>query len=577
MSELSNATMVAPESSGSFPADLSYEATRNAQTLFEWLGSFWSEVYTDPGFIQDLQGARALRVAQLYLDLLESLKLCDRSNAPVFHRERWHPVVLRRSLRNRGAKGMVRLTDEKTASGANLLQLGVQSPEVYPENTVVEIGSDKASYRGMVVYPLDEASAGLKGVLTCACNDIAGATRVLGSGTGFAVLDGAIAIAAEEDPFEGEHRDEWPKFEVLPTVPGGEADEETVLWLCDAMFNRDYIYRHLGYVVALPGGSSELYKRIVNAAWNTVASGGTPLLLTSLVAAICGIPTVKEEGERVERILERDGGDIQVVTDRNVYTYPAGTRLKGDIRPGKTLKRFDTLDQTVHIYTNLHQMADYEADFDEFMTDVPTMDLPPALFRADVEGGFSVGWAEEDVLCAGFFDERETRPKLRFPMGGSEEDDDAFWEDVWASYANSDASMADILENPPERFEAGAVCGRISPMYFFMKNLVGANTIVMTVRTDTLAEDAPLYDPRFFATVRNCVPDYLRLYVIEHESVEVDVYGTDDSTCSDDTDLYAYDECEDRFGNGARARRPKARDWVSSKWIAECCDPDSDD
>ena len=102
-------------SNNSLPADPSDKSFSNADTLFDWLGSFWAKVYEDPEFIQYMQGGRALRIAQLYLDLLENLKLKDRENAPVFHRERWHPVVIRKSMRNKGSVNLLRLGAETEA------------------------------------------------------------------------------------------------------------------------------------------------------------------------------------------------------------------------------------------------------------------------------------------------------------------------------------------------------------------------------------------------------------------------------------------------------------------------------
>lgn len=577
-----NVTNVASVYGNSIPADYSSDSAKNAQTLFEWLGSFWSEIYEDPEFIENLQGARALRAAQLYLDLLENLKLQDRENAPIFHRERWHPIIIRKSQRNTGSKNMIKLVDDGT------VVLGKQTHEIYPEGTEISLGSKEANYKNMVVYPLDTESLKLKDVMTCISNNIADASVILGKGTDFVILDGAIAISENKDPFTGEDNEKWSKFEIIADDPSNN-DEEVVLWACDAMFDKDFIYNHLGYIMRLPGQSSEIYKRVINAAWNTVASGATPLLVKSLMASICGIPTVKEDGEVVENILYNTDGTIQVITTKNVYTFPEYSELRKDIKPGKVLKRFDTLDKAIKVYScindldNLHNYNEFIEDFDEFVEDVPVIDLPPALFRADVEGGFSIGWDEVDITCVGF--DYNGNPKLRFPMGGSQEDDDLYWNDIWKTYENSNTSMESILDGIEydHNFVEGKVCGRISPMKFFMKNLIGANTIIMTVKTDTLADDAPLYDPKFFAVLRNSIPSYIRLYVIEHESTYEDEYKidgedlTDGSPMSyDEADFEAYEEYDEEVKYRGRGKGLKTKDRVDSKWIASCCDPDDE-
>lgn len=566
-------------SGSSTPADTTDESSKNADTLFSWLGSFWAKVYQDPQFIRYMQGARALRIAQLYLDLLEALKLKDRENAPVFHRERWHPVVIRRSMRNKGNVNLLKLGKESEAT------LGAQTSEsVYPEGTVFQLGSKDVSFKGMSVYPLDAGSAEIVGVGMCATNNISDATVVLSHSSDFELLDGAIAFAEHADPFTGDNADRFAKFEILAENPE-DNDEETVVWVSDAMFDRDFIYRNLGYVMRIPGASSELYKSVVNAAWNTVADGGTPLLLKSLVATLCGIPVVKEEGEVVEKVMGpdySDNGGWQVVTDRNVYSFSEYAKLKPSVVSGAALHRFDTLDTAIRVYPCISD-TDKESNYDEFVEsyedfvkDVPAIDLPPAMFRASVDDGFSVDWAEKDVVCEGF--DKNGNPRLRFDIGGSEEDNDVFWADTWQNYEEAGVSMETCLEGTDydRIFEVGKVAGKLSPMKFFMRNLIGPNTLIITVRTDTLADDAPLYDPRFFNVVRECIPAYLRLYVIEHETIQGDDdYNEDGSDVSDEADAYAYEEYEDDVRFGGRSG-PRGSDRVSSKWVAACKD-DYDD
>ena len=60
-----NKTKIPSESKSSLPADCSALHAGDADTLFDWLGSFWSTVYSDPDFIKTMQSARAIRLSQL--------------------------------------------------------------------------------------------------------------------------------------------------------------------------------------------------------------------------------------------------------------------------------------------------------------------------------------------------------------------------------------------------------------------------------------------------------------------------------------------------------------------------------
>lgn len=577
-----NKTNIASESRNSFPVDSNVESAENANTLFEWLGSFWSAVYEDPEFIREVQVGRALRVAQLYLDLLENLRLQDRENAPVFHRERWHPIVIRLSQRDTGSENMVKLssaTAEKDGVVYPEANLGVQENPKYKPGTEITLGGREANYAGFVIYPLEGASAGLKSVVSCVCNGITGAKVILGAETGFKILDGAIAIAEDQDPFTGKHADDFPKFEIEGE---GTGDVETVLWACDAMFDRNFIYESLGYAMRLPAGSSEIYKRIVNATWNAVASGATPLLLRSLVASICGIPTVKEEGEVVERVYRFADGPVRVITDKNVYDFPEHTKICKNVKTGAVLHRFDTMDKAIRVYactTDVHRLAEYNDfldDEEEFTEDVPAIDLPPALFRSDIKKGFSVDWEEQDVYCTGF--DKNGNPKLRFKLGGSVEDEDTFWDDTWKRYEAAGKSMEDCLEgfNHGTIESEGPIGFQLRPVEYFMHNLIGANTLVITVRTDTLADDAPLYDPKFFGVIRESIPSYIRLFVIEHTAVKPDKFNTG-TRVYEEARFFVHHGKDETVKYGGRGKGAKMKEHVSSKWVASCRDKDEYD
>ena len=119
--------------------------------------------------------------------------------------------------------------------------------------------------------------------------------------------------------------------------------------------------------------------------------------------------------------------------------------------------------------------------------------------------------------------------------------------------------------------KVGAVWTQISPMEFFMHNLVGANTLIMTVRTDTLADDAPLYDPKFFGVVRECVPSYIRLYVVEHSLAKPDRKCL--ASAKDLTDMYVsedYSESVSYVPFKKRKNGGRTYDAASQKWVASC-------
>lgn len=565
-----NGRVQVEEDGSSLPPVAAGNISSVAQRLYDWLGSFWSVVYEDREFIRYVQGARALRVAQLYLDVLEAARLVDRSNAPVFHRERWFPIVVRRSGRNTGSSTMLKLGSDAEAV------LGEQSSELYPPGTVYRLGGKDVSFRDMVVYGLDPS---VKRIATCIVDNIAEPRTILHAGTDYAVMDGALALLEKYDPFGEEST--FARFEVVADDPK-DNDEEAVMWACDALVDKDYVYGHLGYAIGLPTESTEGFKRIVNAVWSTISDGASPSLVKALIAAICDVPTVRNETEVVETILATDDGGYQVITDREVYTLPKYSKLHPKVHAGDTLSRFDLLDDSIRVYpyvTDVDRLSGYTEFADKFESDVPAIDLPPALFRTDLEDGFSVGWDERAIVCHGF--DANDNPKLGFRIDGSDEDNEAFWADVWDAYEEIGESIERCFEGyiSDKVYVKGKTCGRIVPIRFFLRQLVGANTLVVTVRTDVVGDDAPLYDPKFFQTVRECIPSYVRLFFIEHESVGLGSgeESADLSSSEEDEDEYAYEESFDDARLGSR-RGFRSRDAVTSaKWVARCRQEDSYD
>lgn len=538
--------------------------------LFGWLGSFWSEIYEDDGLVRGIQDARASRLSQIYLDVMEASRLVDRKNAPVFHRERWHPIRVRLSERNTGSAGVLRF-------GVNSAKFGAQEPGMYPEGTMFTFGSKDAKFKGFVTYPVDcDVAGGAKFIV----DGIAGPKVFLRPGMDFMLRGGSLVLRDDMDPFAD--GSPFPVFEVPGGADGSGQDKESVLWACDAEIERDYVHGHLGYAIGLPPpgeGSSERYKTIVNAVWDTVSEGASPKAFQALVAALCGLPFVLSRNEVVESVSgsERDGWTV--VTSGNVYRLPKWSVLARGVTEGAELGRFDLLDRSIHVYPGLvdvDRVAEMQ-EFDDISGDIPVMDIPPALIRSRVDGGFYVGWGEQPVVCDGF--DSNGNPRLRFRLEGSEFDNDTFWRDVWSSCEGAGVPVSKLFGDDvsSHQYVDGEEFGKISPMKFFLRQLVGANTLFVTVKTDAVPPESPLFDPRFFGRVRECVPSGIRLYFVEHCSSDTDGYDLSGDTVSDDgAELDVWEERYDESRIGGK-KGFRCTDKVSARLVARCVDKDEYD
>ena len=563
-----------PENASAFPVVDPSNISLVASTLLDWLGSFSNQVCEDVDFVKYVQGGRAIRLAQLYLDLLENLKLCDRSNAPVFHRERWHPVVLRYKRDwNKGEAGMLKLGVENEAVlGEQPAVSPSGEPSIYPEGTMFTVGGVDSKFSGIVTFPLDR----IADVTTCIVDNIADPKTVLHRGVDFIVKDGSIAMNSKYDPFSPDST--FPKFEVLGDSDD-EADVEVVLWCCDALFDRNFLYNHLGYAMRLPTGSTEVMKRVVNSVWNMVADGCTPRLLRSAICAMCGSPTIRDEEETIEAIYPAGTSlkdQIQIVTDKNVYDLLPNATLRNNVAIGATMKRFEPFDLCVRIYPyvvspeSVQGRTGGEFTADDFKNDIQSLDLPPALFADELESGFSVSW--EKVPVKSFGTDRNGNPKLCFSLEGSDADFANFWSETAYRFEQAGRSMREILPDD-----------EVSPLEFFLKNFVGPNTMFIVLDSDVVPADSPIRDPKFFDAIRRQIPSYVRAFFVERSSVgsgsgeeetgdQYDLSNVEAGNTNESTKLFAYESSADSIVLRYTGRHsPCCTDCVAGmRWVASC-------
>lgn len=505
-------------------------------TLYAWLSSLWRTIHRGDDMVRGLQQARGLRLAQLYLNLLEAAKLQDRNGAPVFHRELWHPIVLRRSQRNRSQENMLQL-------GGVSKQIGPQQEqEPYGVGTVLEMGR-LANYADFATYPITKDIVG--GAATIVDNIIKPTVvmnRDNDDGTSdFEIRNNSIIFPKGLDPLAAGsafEKYDMPNMYPDPDDPDKMVSEmETVLWASDVLIDKDYLAEHLSYPLGANAPSSAVVKRILNAAWSSVASGLTPELLRTFIAAMLNIPVVQHERETVTDITISDTEQI-VHTDKGEYRVSPRAHLAGGLHAGSKLLRGDFLDEAVRIYpylsryiannrismdgglvarwneitliTEVSTYAPIDTGFEvPIEQDVPSVVMPASLLRARTEYGVYAMWGETEVKAA------DDNPEhLYFDLGGTKKDQTSFWKDVWKHSESAGVSMESLL---------GGVGTVVSPARFFLKHFVGQNTIFIVVDRAQLEDESLLRDPMFFGMLSSVVPSAIRLFVVEHMAV-----GSDD-------------------------------------------------
>ena len=527
-------------------------------TLYSWLGSLWRSIHQGDDMVRGLQKSRGMRLAQLYLDLLEAAKLQDRNGAPVFHRELWHPIVIRRSQRDKAQENMLVMGVEA--------QLGPQTePQPYGIGTVLKMGR-LANYADFVTYPITQNIVGMS---TTIVDNIINPTVVMhydnGDGTcDFEFRNNSIIFPKELDPLAEDSA--FDKYDLPnltledPEDPNSPmiSDVEAVLWASDVLIDKNYIAEHLSYPLGVDAPSSAVVKRIINAAWSSIASGLTPELLRTFMAAMLNIPVVQNDEEKIINIITTDKAQ-EIYTDKGLYRISPKAKIRQGLYSGAVVKRGELLDESLRVYPFLNgvrvEQDDAEPDSASsspvypvykptkvYVTyngsagfsipldqDIPSIVLPPGILRAKTEYGVYAMWGKETVKRSKTSPGRDDYPHLYFDLGGTDDDRSAFWTDAWKHAEEAGVSMESLL---------GEEGSKVSPAEFFLRNFVGANTIFVVIDRSQLEDISLVRDPMFFGMLSSVVPSAVRLFLVEHRAV-----GDDDKmeleTATEDTFLAA--------------------------------------
>ena len=524
--------------------------TGDATTLFGWTGRFWQQVCQDGEFVKRLLAARGMSASQLAITGQETLALSDRHNIPVLHRERWYPIQILESQRNRGGAAALKLGSKP------MTVLGPQPPGVFPTGLIFKLGG-YTDFTNISAYPLGQA---VKGVATMIVDSLDEPNIIL-TPKDFAVQDNSLVVRRSHDPFS-------LNLPGVTHVPGS-SDRTITLWAIDALFDYQYLSRHLSYALGLPDvPSSEYWKRLVNSAWNALTGSGTEALTVELAAAIYDIP-VAQMDEPVTSIVTDTGADgtsCAVITPANLYNVPY---VSSAIKAGELVYRGQPLTDALQFFSNVFDPASAGA---AFRTAVPAVTFPPAFFAADLKFGLTADWNPVPIVVDGF--DTYGNPRLRFSFGGDPADDQTFWEYVWAQCERDGLptrtcfiGWIDDIVIPTD----GAVLGYVAPLEYVLRNFAGANCLFLTVDTTKLSVDGQRASSLgYVGLLQDTVPAYACLFVIERREIPKESYPL--TTSTDTATVYAGCEVKSQATVGVPAGgRAGYKDvGVSYQWVATC-------
>ncbi|NDD52791.1 hypothetical protein EBZ39_02755 [bacterium] len=263
-----------------------------AKNLIALLGSFWSEFYAGADQLTTYVNAVSDTAAQSYRNLLETIAALSRYDVPLFHKETWAPVVLKKSQLNSAQTNIAKF--DRTRLAFN----GAQ-PFDMPQSAA-----------GLFAFPLPDNLVNFKHLY----NQLAFPTVALAKNFDFIIDIDNNAIVFNRNPFDNSG--------LLKRISADTAaDEEITLWAFCAEYDYNYVFEQFAYAVGIKLQTSQGYKDLVNAVIDGLLAGGlTSKTLDAAFSAICGIPVSAAPQETVD-VVRYDGRGLFIATDKNVYRF----------------------------------------------------------------------------------------------------------------------------------------------------------------------------------------------------------------------------------------------------------------
>jgi hypothetical protein len=409
-------------------------------------GSFWTNVFTQKSFTDRIALAKGHLEKQTMQQMQELFDSVSRLKVPVFHRERWHLLSFLESERNQGKSAALLYDGEADYDATSGIQYGV-NPQ-----------------RERSIWDLPELLVDVK-VLS---NRITDSSMTMIEGIDFQLQRGGVVFHA--DPFD------HPMASVREIFVGNEVvDREIFLWAFMADFDFDYLFEQFGYVIESDLGSSEGYKKFINAVFDALVHGSTERNINNLFEALTGATLVIEAEETVENLLVETGRKL-AVTDKHVYQFDSDAAFV--VTEGQKVFQGDSLADTLQFFEfNRGQCPTAEQ--------VRAVALGPGFVQDLV-------FENKDVPLVVETDE-DGFTKVSWELGGFPGDVEKFFDDMHERGVAEGETLAHLLDERTNKVgepQASNLPADINPFEFLCQNVFRNNAHMVKVRTTSFGPDA---------------------------------------------------------------------------------------
>ena len=444
------------------------ERSGPAPQLMRLGGSFW-RMYGGRGTAHDLLACVALAEQQILIDQQEVVDCNNYQRVPVYHRELWYKLTVRRS------------------------QLALRVPE-YGEGRLYQDGSQYGVADANAQHAVDLSFAKPLAELPLICSDMSVGETILVQGVDYSFDRDAQEIRFVVNPFDD------PTFVRRPVYEdGAEVDEELDLLFHQSLWDWFYLQDHFGYLFGLTTlPSSPAAKRTTAALYEAIVGGCNRASAEELISACTDIPLARTSGETVEGIWSGDA--LVIWTDTNAY------RLSPEAVPAVAVG--DVLAAGQALCTGLQFFA---LNRGEAPAELEFYTLDRTILGGDYFDSLAFRNAETELVVE---ENVQGKTKVSFELFGFPPDAQTFWEEVHRrgiAQGQTLAEALDIRANPTTQPTAASLPTTINPVQFLTANILRFNTSAVLVRMNQLG---PFADLQRLRTLRSVIPPWLSLLTI---------------------------------------------------------------
>ena len=456
----------------SFPSQLD-----DKEQILRMLGGFWNDTYQGADLLAETLQARSTLTKQTFERLQEAIDCRSRLDIPVFRKEYWRSLTLKRSVAN-------------------------SFPDLYGENVLYNSGTQygKRSVPFPFVYPIDAELFDCKLV----SNRITSPSVNLVNGLDFVIDKDRSIIIIDQNPFDNE----------LFQKTVSDIDEEVTLWLYKPSIDRQYVYQHFGYVINLWAKSSQEYKNFLNDIYDSMVSGTSVGRTLDAITKTTGVPLAK--GNETVEFIGTDNHNLLVLTDKHVYKFVKTANALVSV--GDHLKP----DQAI-----TDSLMYYEFNRGQVPTDVNGVSLPKDLLPGKYVGELGFGNKPESVVLD--YD-LEGRAKVSFVIGGHPFDVEDFWNEVHARGVLADKTLADTLDNRTIKVgepSASNLPSTINPFEFLAQNFLRYGAFLVKIKSSDVMPGSLGLDKLSYVK-RLLPPHTTMLLIVEMSSIEGSIVFEED-------------------------------------------------